>query len=218
MKCLLQNVVPSGEKDFVPPKPKFTRDELINTAMALVSEKGADALTARELAQRLGCSTRPIFTVFKDMDELKREVRRVAAKHIDRSAIEAMELDNSFLKAEIRSIHFAMQEPNLYKLVFMSSGRERESFEEFVSDAEIPSSRYADFIQERLELTDDETRELFNHAWTYTLGMGALCAMRNYKVPDDELERLLNADFWAMYERIKSGRLNERTPIPVRPE
>ena len=54
----------------MPPKAKFTRSELIQAALDLVRSKGADALTARALGQRLGSSARPIFTVFQSMDEV----------------------------------------------------------------------------------------------------------------------------------------------------
>lgn len=43
----------------MPPKPKFTREELVLASLAIVGEQGVEALTARELAKRLGCSTRP---------------------------------------------------------------------------------------------------------------------------------------------------------------
>lgn len=40
----------------MPPKPKFTWDEIIATALQLVSEKGAEALTAKALGDALGSS------------------------------------------------------------------------------------------------------------------------------------------------------------------
>ena len=59
----------------MPPKPKFTRDEIVSAALALVRERGESALTAREVGKALGVSSSPIFTMFMDMDELKAAVR-----------------------------------------------------------------------------------------------------------------------------------------------
>ena len=59
----------------MPPKPKFTREEIVEKALELVAQGGEEALTARDLGQRLGSSARPIFTVFKNMEELQGEVR-----------------------------------------------------------------------------------------------------------------------------------------------
>jgi len=47
----------------MPPKPKFTREEVVDTAIELIKDKGIEALTARELGAKLGSSARPIFTV-----------------------------------------------------------------------------------------------------------------------------------------------------------
>ena len=51
----------------MPPKPKFTREQVVDAALELVSKKGIEALTARELGAQLGSSACPIFTAFKNM-------------------------------------------------------------------------------------------------------------------------------------------------------
>lgn len=58
----------------MPPKAKFTREEIIIAAVKIVRESGEQALTARALGSELGTSSSPIFTVFKSMDEVRREV------------------------------------------------------------------------------------------------------------------------------------------------
>ena len=67
----------------MPPKPKFTREQIIAVGLDLVRERGLEGLTAREVGARLGASARPIFTVFENMEELTREVCAAAAKRID---------------------------------------------------------------------------------------------------------------------------------------
>ena len=62
----------------MPPKPRFTREEIGNSALDIVSRKGIEALTARELGETLGSSARPIFTGFRSMEELQQEVRSAA--------------------------------------------------------------------------------------------------------------------------------------------
>ena len=57
----------------MPPKNKFTREEMTRTALTIIREKGADALTAKAIAERLGTSTRPIFTCFGTMEEVRPE-------------------------------------------------------------------------------------------------------------------------------------------------
>ena len=71
----------------LPPKPKFTKDEITNAALTVAREKGIGAVSAREVAVVLGTSTRPIFTYYHTMDELKKEVR-LFAENIFRQYVE----------------------------------------------------------------------------------------------------------------------------------
>ena len=48
----------------MPPKAKFTKNEIVEAAMQIVREQGLEAVTSRELGKRLGSSACPIFTVF----------------------------------------------------------------------------------------------------------------------------------------------------------
>lgn len=57
----------------MPPKAKFTKEQITKAALDVVSEKGVQALTAKELGTALGTSTTPIFTVFHSMQEVQEE-------------------------------------------------------------------------------------------------------------------------------------------------
>ena len=55
----------------MPPKRKVTKEEIVKTAVELVRERGAEAVNARAIATVLDCSTQPIFSNFRTMEELK---------------------------------------------------------------------------------------------------------------------------------------------------
>ena len=59
------------EESAMPPKKKFTREEIIQIAYEMAREKGIDAVVARELGKRMGTSSSPIFTAFKNMEEVQ---------------------------------------------------------------------------------------------------------------------------------------------------
>lgn len=60
----------------MPPKFKFTRVEIVDTAFKLVRAKGWGALSTRSLADALGTSARPIYSHFNSMDELEEELAK----------------------------------------------------------------------------------------------------------------------------------------------
>jgi len=64
----------------MPPKAKFSREQIVKGAFDIVRKNGMSALTARRLGEALGSSARPIFTVFESMDEVIAEVVKSAKK------------------------------------------------------------------------------------------------------------------------------------------
>ncbi len=102
------------------PKVKFQKEDIVNAALRVAREKGIDAVTAREVAAALQVSPRPIFTWFDTMDALKAEVFAYA-KGLYRSYIErGLAEPIPFLGVGQQYIRFAKDEPELYKLLFLT--------------------------------------------------------------------------------------------------
>jgi len=65
------------------PKNKFTKEEMIAAALRVVRTRGIDGLTAKTMAEELGTSTRPIFTGFGSIKEVKQAVYAAAVRVYD---------------------------------------------------------------------------------------------------------------------------------------
>ena len=62
----------------MPPKIKFDRDAIVEAAFDIAKEEGFAGITARSVANRLGCSVAPIYLNFETIDDLiKAVVERV---------------------------------------------------------------------------------------------------------------------------------------------
>ena len=198
----------------MPPKPKFTKEEIVAAALELVSEKGIEALTARELGVRLGGSARPIFTVFNSMEEVQEEVRAAALKRFESYTEKAMHYTPVFKQVGMQMILFAMEEPKLYQLVYMSENAGATDFEGIVDRLGDVAQLCVDVIQRDYSLSEKDAKALFEHVWIYTFGIGALCATGMCRFSQDEIIQMLGQDFMAMLFYAKSGRLNMPTPVP----
>ena len=198
----------------MPPKPKFTRDEVIATALDMVSREGIEVLTARELGARLGSSPRPIFTLFSSMEEVQEAVRAAALKRFESYAQKAMDYTPVFKQVGMQMILFAMEEPKLYQLVYMSENAGATNFEGIVDRLGDVAQLCVDVIQRDYSLSEKDAKALFEHVWIYTFGIGALCATGMCRFSQDEIIQMLGQDFMAMLFYAKSGRLNMPTPVP----
>ena len=56
----------------MPPKAKITKAMILDTVLDITRETGFETVNARSIANHLQCSTRPIFTCYENMEELKK--------------------------------------------------------------------------------------------------------------------------------------------------
>ena len=104
----------------MPPKVKFQKEEIVNAALSVARRSGMDAVTAREVAKELNVSVGPIFTWFETMEQLKAEVFG-RAKEIYRAYIErGLAGSIPFLEVWRQYLRFAREEPQLYRLLFLT--------------------------------------------------------------------------------------------------
>ena len=102
------------------PKNKFTKEEMVETALRVVQAKGIGCLTAKAIADELGTSTRPIFTYFGSMDEVKQAVYAAAVRVYDSYTKAGLKEKIPFLGVGKSYIRFAREEPELYWLLFLT--------------------------------------------------------------------------------------------------
>jgi len=55
----------------VPPKTRFSQEDIINAAFEVVRSQGMDALSARNIAKQLNSSTQPIYSYLESMKNLQ---------------------------------------------------------------------------------------------------------------------------------------------------
>jgi AcrR family transcriptional regulator len=153
----------------MPPKIKYTREEVIRAAMSVVEENGLNSLTARSLAIRLDSSTAPVYHHFATMDELAlemiRETQRALLQYTSRPYT-----DRVFLNMGTGVAMFAWEHGRLYKALMLEGDSYSDVVHEFLDILEselIKDSRFA-------SLSDSERRGLLNKMWVFTHGLASL--------------------------------------------
>lgn len=198
----------------MPPKAKFTREEIIETALNLAADKGIRSLTARELGAALGSSTRPIFTAFESMEELLLEVRKAALAKFEEYARKAENYTPVYKALGIQMVKFASEQPKLYRLLFMSEKPEAKDFNDVFRNLGDIATLCVDVIQTEYGLSYENSKLLFKHNWIHTYAVGALIATGVCRFTEKEIQDMLSREFVAMLMLIKSGKADNCTTIP----
>lgn len=187
----------------MPPKPKFTKEEIVSVALSIVSERGIDALTARELGAKLGSSARPIFTVFNGMEELQNEVRSAAMRLFEKMQPEGTGDMPIFKQFGMKMILFGMKEPKLYQLIFMRETDRPMTFDDFFERLGATAVTAIQVIERDYGLNEKQAKRLFEDVWIYTFGIGTLCATGVCSFSAEELGQSLTTEFEAMLHFIR---------------
>ena len=192
----------------MPPKAKFTKEQITKAALGVVSEKGAQALTAKELGAALGTSTTPIFTVFNSMQEVQDAVMLAAMERFEEYAHKAAHIKPVFKQVGMQMILFAKEEPKLYQLIFMSSISEAQTFDDIYAHLGSVADECLDVLQKDYDLSKDNAKTMFEHVWIHTFGIGALCATGVCDFSHEQIAEMLTQDFTAMMMLMKSVKSN----------
>ena len=200
----------------MPPKPKFTKEEIVAAALELVSKDGIEALTARELSLYLGSSARPIFTVFNSMEEVAQAVREAAMEKYEEFVSRALDYFPEFKKYGMQMVAFSKQEPKLFQLLFMTENNSAKSFEDVFPILGKTAKTCIEIIERDYKLEPDMAMLLFEHAWIHSFGICVMCAMGTCRFTDDEISEMLSDNFMGMMMLTKSDFSNHPTITPHR--
>ena len=155
----------------MPSKNLFSRQEIVSAAVETVRKNGYAALTARSLAASLGCSSKPIFGAFENMDEVRDEVMSAAYNLYSEMMQRETESGNyPYYKATgMAYIRFAKEEKELFKLLFM-----RDRTGEKIDDK--PDEEIVKAICNATGLSEKKAGLFHLENWVYVHGIASMIA------------------------------------------
>ena len=155
----------------MPRNALLTKEAVTAAGLAIVRREGQNALTARALSRELGCSLSPIFTVFKDMDEIQVSVKKAAEDFFADFMKDVNEFEPAFKEFGLRLVRFAKQDGNLFDMLFLSRGGRSDIA------GQIAQRSLMD-IQQNYDLTDSQASMIFKQMWPVATGIASLCVHR----------------------------------------
>ncbi|MBP1994373.1 TetR/AcrR family transcriptional regulator [Paenibacillus eucommiae] len=188
----------------MPPKAEITKEKILEAAFEMVREKGLEVLTARSIAQRLRCSTQPIYSVYGNMEEVKDDVFNQA---VDFALASMKQFDNDknefAMNLAIGCLLFARNEKHLFRTLYLSDFR-MDYLKR--NKNKLNEELYAAFLQidSRLSTIEESKAEkIFLKLTTYWLGIGTMINTNSLELDINEATEMLEE----MYQNltIKEG-------------
>lgn len=190
----------------MPPKAEISKEKVLDAAFEMVREQGLEVLSARSIAQRLKCSTQPIYSVYGNMEEVKDDVFNRATdfalagmkQYDDDKNAPAMNL-------AIGCLLFAQNEKQLFRALYLSDYR-RDYLKR--NNDKLKEEMYAAFLQLDKRLTSidkSKAEKMFFKLLTYWLGIGTMINTNTLEFDIDDATEMLEE----MYQTLlmKEGKI-----------
>jgi len=186
----------------MPPQVKVSKEKILTTAFEMVRESGFESVTARKLAERLACSTQPIFRVYENMDALKRDLFFMGTELFSEYILsKKSKKEPAYLSLGMAYIEIARKEKNLFKLIAAIEDYQADEIKEFLLRGEV--GEYLDTLPEAESLGQKERRELFMAVWYITHGIATLVVSNRSGLSDEEIRGLIQKTYTGLLIELK---------------
>lgn len=163
----------------MPPKKKIEKQQVIECAFKILKAEGYKEVTTRRLAKDLGCSTQPIYSLFENMEELKKALYEKGKAYFKEVVYQYVTGNEPpFLEIGIGYLEAARKEKEVFRFITSEHNYSLVSIKDLVKDMNLPK----------------EKEEIVLNMWLYTHGIATI--LEGNKVESDQRqlrEMLINA-------------------------
>lgn len=182
----------------MPPKYKFTKQEIIQAALDITRTEGIHSVTARAVGAKLNSSSKVIFGLFQNMEKLQEEVIK-AAHDLYQNYLKEDMLKGKYppYKASgMAYIRFAKEEKELFKLLFMRD-RSEEKIEQNLDEIK----PLLQIIQKNIGLSEQDAYMFHIEMWLYVHGIATMIATSYLEWDKETISNVLTDGYMGLKER-----------------
>ncbi len=190
-----------------------TKERILSAALNLVRSGGPSALSARSLCQALGCGANAVFSAFGSIQGVRDAVKKEARALYRRRVGAGFSLNPPFKGFGMALLWFAMDEPELFKLV-MEADAPSESFEYY-------ADTYVGFKEESLAaitasfgLRGHNAEMLYYQMVLIVLGLTQACTRGGCPLSIPQVSEILGKNVRAFLMVIRAGADDREKYVP----
>ena len=173
----------------MPKLATITKEIIIETAFEMVRKEGFAVLSARNIAKKIGCSTQPIYWIYKNMNDLKAEICQKALQLLKNTISEYRKTGNPFLDLGLGYVRMAHTEPALFKAFYMDNIMKVQMTDIFVEHQDIVEIMKNS--EEYQKMSDKGIKNFVAKAWMLVYGIASLVAVGMFVYDEEKILEIL---------------------------
>ena len=176
----------------MPPKAKITREMIVDAGLSIAREQGIENVSARTVAEHLGCSTQPVMYHFDRIEGLKRAIYAKADDYHTSFIMDVRE-GEPLLAIGLNYIRFAQTEKHLFRLLFQSDGFGGKSVAELTEAEELAPIFEA--LSQTAGLDRTQARDVFRSLFLFVHGYASMFANNSLSYDESIIAKDLGRAF-----------------------
>ena len=176
----------------MPPKARITREMIVDAAFQLVRNRGAEKITAQAVAKELGCSTQPVMSHFKKVEDLRTTVAEKADQYHTACLMEITGED-PILEIGLNYIRFAREERNLFRLLFQSGSFSGTSLWDSLAGSELLP--ILEIFSREAGISPADAKKAFKALFLVVHGYASMFAANEMEYEEEEIRADLTLIF-----------------------
>ena len=180
----------------MPPKAKISKEMIVNAAVDVARKSGADSINARTVSQELNCSTQPVMYHFATIEELKKAAYSAADEYHTNYLLNTSSQDDPMLGIGLNYIHFAVEEPNLFRFLFQTDKFGGKDIETLLSAPDL--SDILKIMADGLKVDTKQARQMFLTFFCVAHGLASLLANNSMEYDEEQCGKMLENVFFGM--------------------
>ena len=174
----------------MPPKVRVTKKMILDASFDIVRKEGHENLNARRIAEHLGCSTQPVLYNFKTVDEIRKEVYRIADEYHSGYIMPNENSDQDPLLAlGLNYIRFGYEERHLFRFLFQTNQFGGMNMDALINDPQL--SAVIGIMAEGMKCGEAEAREMFLLFFAAVHGYASLLANNAMEYDEGQSVKML---------------------------
>lgn len=171
----------------MPAKKQITRDMILSAALKLLKEHGYESVNIKKLAEKLGCSTQPVYFSFSGMEELRNELVPMAVETFENQMKSG---GNGVIRLyDMPYIYFAKNEPHLFCFLFMRAN----AFSEIKRILLPIIEQSIKELMETYKISYEEADLLHDELWMQAHGIAAMIATKFCDWDMEKVKKMLQS-------------------------
>ena len=184
----------------MPPKPRINRQMILDASFQIVREQGHEMISARTIAEKLGCSTQPVMYHFRTIEQIREETYKLADEyHTGFIMPKGDKGYDPLLELGMNYIRFGYEEKNLFRFLFQTNSFAGLNAAALMSDPGL--EEMLAMVSSGVGCTQDEARDAFFSLFVSAHGIASLIANNAVEYEEDVFRKVLENTYASLTKR-----------------